>query len=213
MDPLTLALLLGTGTSLISGFLGHDASMKAANAQEAAALGSLALQTRMYEQGRADQMPWLTAGKSALERYQGELGMGAPGFQSGFRTSPGYQFAVQEGEKGVTGNLRALGLGGSGAALKALTRFRMGLADQEHGNYLNRLAALAGVGQTASTNLAASGAAYGANAGQAGIDAATARASGYTGSANSWMNALSGFSDNAGRWLGNYNQNWQRIAA
>ena len=43
----------------------------------------------------------------------------------------------------------AQGLYGSGARANALTRTAAGLASQEYGNWYNRLAGLAGLGQTA----------------------------------------------------------------
>lgn len=108
----------------------------------------------------------------------------------GFQETPGYQFQVEEGEKGVLNNLAALGMKNSGAALKALTRFRTGLANQEYGNYLNRLAGVAGMGQSqtqSNNNMLMTGA---SNVGNALQNAGEARASGYVGSANAWQNAI-----------------------
>lgn len=120
----------------------------------------------------------------------------------GFRETPGYQFRVEEGEKGVLGNLNSLGMKNSGAALKALTRFRQGLADQEYGNWLNRIASIAGMGQSQvnTTNSLSQTAAT--NIGQGYQDMGAARASGYVGQANAWSNALGGITNNIGNALG-----------
>lgn len=206
MDPITLALLIGGGTSLISGFLGASASDRAATAQEEASMAALGLTREQYDQSRADAMPWLVAGRAALDRL-------VSGGAGSFQASPGYDFAVKEGEKGVVNNLRALGMGNSGAALKALTKYRTGIADQEFGNWWNRQAGLAGVGQATSNTLTNLGANFGNNAAQLTQDAGLARASGYTGGANAWSNALTNFSNNAGGWLGGYDSRWRRIAA
>lgn len=122
--------------------------------------------------------------------------------KKGFTETPGYAFQVEEGEKGVLNNLAALGMKNSGAALKALTRFRTGVANQEYNNYLNRLSAAAGMGQaqTNTTNQVTQNAA--SNIGQATMDAGAARASGYVGSANAWGNAIGNTANTWGKALG-----------
>ncbi len=130
-------------------------------------------------------------------------------FQSQFQKTPGYEFQVSEGEKGVNNNLAALGMKNSGAALKALTRFRQGLADTTYENYLTRLSNLATGGQqqvSNTTNMLQNSA---INQGQTIQDAAAARASGYVGGANSWINALTNIGNtgsNALGWLSGSNK-------
>lgn len=236
------AAAIGGAASLAAGAQGAKAATQAANVQataaenasqaqlEAARLSAdvqregLAFQKQTYEQTRADQLPWLEAGRTALTSYMGELGLSdeakAGTFESGFKETPGYQFAVQEGEKGIVNNLAALGMKNSGAALKALTKFRTGLADQSYDNYLNRLSGVAGTGQTAATNLASQGQNMATNtqnalggiartheqAGQARasgyINSGQAQASGIVGSANAWNNALTGIGNQVGNALG-----------
>lgn len=216
--PLVAAALIGGATSLISGFMGASAADRAAKAQETAANNSLALQREIYETNRADAMPWMEAGKTALGQYMGELGLSTTGadgqpFQSQFRETPGYQFQVAEGEKGVMNNLSALGMKNSGAALKALTRFRQGLADQTYGNYMSQLGGLAGTGQQQAAQNTTAGANYAANAGNTLESAGQARASGYMGAANAWQNSLASFSNQAGSYLGKLDNNWNPLAA
>lgn len=197
------AAVIGGAASLAGGAMQASAADKAAQTQAAAADNALALQTRQYEEGVARQKPWLESGMRANDAFMGELGLSDAArngtFKSGFRETPGYQFAIEQGEKGVTNNLAALGMKNSGAALKALTRFRTGLADQTYGDYLNRVAGVAGQGQAVTQNVNSLGQTYANNAGSLGMDAAEARASGYVGQTNAWTNALSGVS-NAGGW-------------
>lgn len=47
---------------------------------------------------------------------------------------PGYAFREQQGQKALQQQLAAGGLGGSGSALKAATRFGQDMASQEYGN-------------------------------------------------------------------------------
>lgn len=214
--PLIAAALIGGAATLVSGFLGSQAAQKAADTQAKAADKSLALQERIYEENKAASAPWLDAGKQALAQYQGELGLSTTGadgqpFQSQFQTTPGYQFAVDEGEQGVVNNLAALGLKGSGAGMKALTRFRTGLADQTYQNYLTRLGNLATGGQQQVAADSAMGQNYAVNAGNTIQGAGAARASGYVGAANAWTNALSNMSNMAGGLLGKYDENWKHV--
>lgn len=122
----------------------------------------------------------------------------------GFQQTPGYQFRVQQGEQGVLNNLSALGMKNSGKALKSLESFRQGLASEEYGNYMNRLASMAGMGQTqtnATNSLMANAA---TNIGNSLQNAGAARASGYVGSANAWSQGLNGVGNALGQL--SYNQ-------
>ena len=98
--------------------------------------------------GKAAQMaldasaPWRNAGASALPIIQREIGQG-------FQESPGYQYVLDQALRGANRGANAQGLYGSGARANALTRTAAGLASQEYGNWYNRLAGLAGLGQTA----------------------------------------------------------------
>jgi len=200
MDPITLAALIAAGGSIIGGLFGSNAADKAAKAQGDAANRAIDLQKATIAQARLDAAPWLDAGKKALSQYMGELGMGGPGFTSSFEETPGYQFQVAEAEKGAVNHLGALGMKNSGAALKALTKLRSGLAAGERGNFLARLSGLAGVGQNAmeSNNSANMNSAL--NTGQLMQDAGAARASGYVGAANAWTGALNNMGNTLGNW-------------
>lgn len=107
--------------------------------------------------------------------------------QRGFRETPGYQFRVAEGQKGVLNNLSALGMKNSGRALKSLEAFSQGLASEEYGGWLNRIAGVAGMGQTQTNTNNAQMQNAGQNIGATMQDAGAARASGYMGAANAWQ--------------------------
>lgn len=104
---------------------------------------------------------------------------------SDFYSSPDYQFAYDEGMRATNQSLARQGLSGSGAAMKKLTRFGQGLASQQLGNYKNSLAALAGVGQSATGQLSQLGANTANNISASQLRAGDARGSAYlnTGSA------------------------------
>lgn len=120
----------------------------------------------------------------------------------GFRETPGYGFRVAEGEKAIRNNAAALGMRNSGATAKALTGYRMGLADQTYDNYLTRLSNLATGGQQQTNNTNALGANTASNVGNAMAQQGVARASGYVGSANAWNNSIGNMANTGGYALG-----------
>jgi hypothetical protein len=87
----------------------------------------------------------------------------------------------------------------SGKALKSLDTFTQGVANQEYGNWLSRIAGVAGMGQqqTNTTNALSQNTAQ--NVGQTMQDAGQARASGYVGAANAWNTGLQGVGNALGQ--------------
>ena len=189
------------GGALIS----SSASKSAAGTQAAAADKAGALSYQQYLQTREDQAPWRAAGTSALSSLTGGLQAGGEftkSFTMGdYQADPGYQFRLDQGEKGINNAAAARGSRYSGATLKALARFNSDQASQEYGKAydrynndvstrFNRLASVAGVGQTATNQTSAAGQAYATQAGDAIQSAGTARASGYVGTANAVNGAV-----------------------
>jgi hypothetical protein len=131
---------------------------------------------------------------------------------SDFEADPGYEFRRAEGMRAIERSAAARGGALSGGALRETERFGQGLASQEYQNAFdryntgqtntfNRLASLAGVGQTsnAATGQAGSNFANAAtgisqadatNQGNAILAAGNARASGYAGAGDAVGNSL-----------------------
>ena len=120
----------------------------------------------------------------------------------GFRETPGYQFRFDEGMDAVQSTLAASGKLGSGAALKAATRYGQGVAADEYNTYMNRLAALSGRGQTATNALANLGAGFAANAGNITMGMGDARAQGTVQGYNALAGGVQDAFDVAGRYYG-----------
>lgn len=115
----------------------------------------------------------------------------------GFEASPGFQFALEQGQTAIDTSAAARGGLFSGATLKAQQKFGTGLAQQEYGNYLNRLAQQAGMGQAAAGNMATAGSNFASGTGNALANSGNAQAAGYIGQAN----AITGGINNAlGAW-------------
>ena len=262
------AAALMIGGQVVGGALAQRGAGKAAGAareagqlQYDASMAALDLQREMYETGRQDMAPWLSAGTGALAGMQSMLGLpaytqeryeispgipGTPGTEAGFRDptameqftgaisgmdptlsalgryepgtpgtpgtpaeygyrqvpseaapyefteTPGYQFRLQEGMQQMQNMMSARGMRDSGAAIKAGQRYGQEYASGEWEKAYNRLAGLAGTGQTTGAQMGQIGAGYApgmANMMQAGggalaggvLGAGQARASAYQG--------------------------------
>lgn len=108
----------------------------------------------------------------------------------GFEASPGYKFALDQGQTAIDGSAAARGNVFSGATLKAQQEFGTGLAQQEYGNFLNRLTGQASQGQAAAGNIATAGSNYASGAGNALANMGNAQAAGYIGQANALNGAI-----------------------
>ena len=147
--------------------------------------------------------------------------------------TPGYQFQLQQGEQALARSAAASGDLLSGGQLKAQDEFAQGLAStnyqnaynnalqtfgtnynvfqQNQANRFNRLASVAGIGQTSAGQLGAQGQGAannisnllltsGQQIGNNINNAAAATASGYIGSANAYGGALSSIGNNIGQY-------------
>lgn len=126
----------------------------------------------------------------------------APDYSAFFK-SPDYTFRQSEGTKGIERSAAARGGAFSGNALKALTEFNSNLAAGEFGNYFNRQAALAGIGQAATSQTNQAGLYTGSMVGNALQNQGDARASGVVGQYNSYGNALGDIGQAAGYYFRN----------
>lgn len=124
---------------------------------------------------------------------------GTPNYNA-FFASPDYIFARDQGLEAVQRSAAARGNLFSGNTGAALEQYGQGLASQQLNNYTNRLASLAGVGQTAATATGQFGITTGQGIANNLIDAGNARASGIVGQSNAYSDALG----TLGGALGNY---------
>lgn len=94
--------------------------------------------------------PYINAGKDALTRLMGGLGLGGEGgaadFTAAYHALPGYQSGLDTGTQAALRGINASGMSQSGGALKALQRYGSDYENQRSGDYLNRLAGLQGQG-------------------------------------------------------------------
>lgn len=177
MDWLLPAAVVG------SSLVGAGASLLGSRQQADAARSAQDQSWNIFQQQRQDFAPWREAGARGLTRL--ERLVNVP-----FEQSPGYNFRFNEGVRAIDRAAAARGMLGSGARLRALQRYGQGLAADEYGTYLNRLAALAGIGQTATSQSAAASAPFAQAGLQAGMNAGTAAGAGTVGAANAAMGGV-----------------------
>lgn len=196
--------LIGAGGSLGSALIGSRAAGKAADQQSQAMQKALDFQNKVYDQQIGFQQPFIDAGQfgigQLMQGFQDKI-FGSPESLmpsiEEARQSPGYQFAQQQGMRGVMGSAAARGGALSGGALKALQRFGTGLADQTYQNVFNRnlaaqgqafgqLMGFTGLGESAIQNVGNVGMGAASNIGSLMGQIGNAQAAGTIGKANAW---------------------------
>lgn len=202
------AVAAAVGGALISA----DASGDAAETQADASRDASASQERIFNRQVELQEPWREAGIDALGQLTSGLGPGGQ-FSRGFtftQDDPGYQFRLSQGRDALESSAAARGLNLSGATLKALVDYGQQAGSQEYGasynrwnndvtNRFNRLASVAGIGQTATRDVSQAAGNFGNSLAELSLQGANARAAGQVGTAN----AITGGLSTLGNW-------WQR---
>jgi len=187
---------VAVGTAVVGTAVNAIGQKKAAAAQQKGYNAATAEQARQFDIAREDQMPWMQAGHRAL----GQMEQLNAGNFSSFKESPDYQFALTQGLQGLDRSAAARGALWSGGADADRMAYASGLASQNYGNYYNRLAGLAGIGQSTATNLGNVGMTYAANVGNLAVGAGNARASGYQQRYGGYANALTGIGGAINNW-------------
>lgn len=182
---------MAIGAAIVGGLLQASAAKKAAKAQTSAANNQLAVQREMYNTTRGDLSPYRDAGTNALGAINFELGIGArPENYSGFQATPGYQWAVDQGQRAIDRSAAASGNLFSGETGKALAGYGQGMANQEYGNYFNRLMGMTNLGQNAAAMTGQAAQNYATGASNAFANIGNAQAAGAIGAGNAWGNSL-----------------------
>ena len=196
-----------TGTALLGGALlgaygssrQADASSQAANLQSQATANAAAQQREMFDIVNKQQEPYRQAGYGALSQINTMLPqLNRMPTAEDLRAMPGFEFGLNQGT-GAAGQTMNVGGGGSNVDL-ARRKFAIDYATNvglpqytaQQTNIYNRLASLAGIGQTAQTQSNTLAQNTAANIGQLGIGGASAIGAGQIGSANAMAGGLQG---------------------
>lgn len=183
---------IGGALSLVGGLIASDSQRSSGNKAEdradARTRDANELNRYIYDTTRTDNLPALNSRNSALTQLQQLLGLGKNtigsqfgslnrGFTPGDLTKdPGYKFGLQQGIGASDASAAARGGLFSGAQMKALQRYGQDYAGTKYNEAFNRyqaqndskfgrLASLAGLGQTGSSQVAAAGQNYANNVG------------------------------------------------
>lgn len=248
----TAALVMGgisAAGSLASGFLGSHAASSAANQQVAAETKALDFQNQVYGTQVANEQPYVDAGAQSIGSLMkglqnGTYGAGSnPNFNGGpaftaptaaqAAQTPGYQFTLQQGMRGVNASAAAKGGALSGGAVKAAQQYGAGLADSTYNNVFNRSlagyqtnfqdslatyqqnlakqqqefgqqSAVAQIGQQGISSINNTGTQAATNIGSIMGNIGNAQAAGTVGSANAWSSAIGGITGAANNSLALY---------
>lgn len=203
------AAVIGGVSTAVAGSKAAKAQKKAAqtaaDASERATQLQVAESQRQYDQSRADFAPYRETGYRALDTLAGLYGVGPTKADptAMLEATPGYQFQREQGLSAIDRQNSARGALNSGGADKARIRYASGLAASNYDSFVNRLAALAGVGQSATGSTAAAGqaasnaitGAYGTN-GANQANAATAAGAATASSYANMASAVNGTASN-----------------
>lgn len=207
MSFVAVAIGGGAVAGLAGAYISSNAAGNAAQTQAAAAEQASQLQYQEFQQQQQNEAPWLSAGKNALSQMQN------PAFQQSFNMSdfqqdPGYQFQLQQGMSALQNSAAARGGLMSGNTLAGISQYSQGMANTDYqqaynnfntnqSNSFNRLASIAGMGQTATGQIGQAGQNYANNAGQNMMGAANAEGAAQIAQGNAWGGALSGIGQSA----------------
>ena len=167
--PVAAAIL---GGAIIGGVVSSNSASKAAKAQKDAANTASQTQLEMFNRTTELQEPWRQAGIGSLSQLTSGTAAGGDFNRdftmADFNADPGYAFRMQEGQRAIEASAAARGGLLSGGTGKALVDYGQQAGSQEYGAAYNRfnadrsrrfdrLAGIAGVGQTATRDLSTAG--------------------------------------------------------
>jgi hypothetical protein len=235
---MSFGVVASVGGSIVGGLISSSGAQSAADTESAAANNAANLTYQAQQQMRTDLQPYTSLGTGSINALLQSMGytgsfdsngnvtgltqnQNSPlqqqfSFNPGDLTkTPGYQFTLNQGLKGVTNSNVARGLGLSGAQLKGISDYTTGNADntynQQYSNALQtyqtnyntasqnaaRLGGLVQAGQNSAAQVGTSGLAAASAAGNQLTAGANAQGAASVAGANAINGSLSGAGNNA----------------
>ena len=193
------------GAAVVGSVVSSNGAKSAANTQAGATQAAIDEQARQYNQTREDYAPFRSAGVQALGQLQSDIGRMPTSAE--VMSDPGYQFGLTQGQQALDRKAAAAGGRVSGAALKAASQYATdyatngyGAAYQRRQDRLNRLAALAGIGQTSTMGTAQAGAQSSSAVGNLISNQGNATGAAQIAQGNIWGNAANQLGAVGQRW-------------
>lgn len=201
MTWVTVAII-GGGATLASGYMGASAARDAANKQSEGANAAIQQQREMFNIQNEQQKPYREAGYTALSDIAGmKPYLNKKYSAEDFYADPSYQFRLNQGNVATQnlGNQAGGAIGGN--TLKAMMDYNSGAASTEFGaantrfqnersGIYDRLASIAGIGQTSQGQTSKLAENVAGNIGQATIGSARAQGAADIGAASAYGGAL-----------------------
>jgi len=187
---------IAAGGAIYAASQEKGAAQSAANAQQNAATQAIQQTEQNYQRTSGNLSPYISAGNNAL----GQMQALNSGDYSSFTASPDYQFSLSQGIQGLDRSAAARGSLYSGGHSADILGYAQGLASQNYGNYYNRLASLAGLGQDAASNLGSIGTKNAASIGSYLTGAGSSQATAAIQSGNANTNLTSQLAQLAGQY-------------
>lgn len=174
----------GWVSPLIGGLSGYFGSRGATNAQVAGNNAAIGTEQNLIPTLEGLYGSQRNAGNGAFGQLVSTLGLngGAPNY-AGFENSPGYKFAVQQGEQAIDRQAAAGGNLYTPNTMNAVGGYVTGLASQNYNNYVDQLLRTAGYGAQGNASLGQDLYGIGANIAQTQSASGNARAVGSAGAA------------------------------
>ena len=149
---LAIGAAASAGTAITTGVMGARAAGRAANQQAAGQQSAIDETRRQFDVSQANSQPFMEAGQQSIGMLMdaiksGRFGMGSAGAAPAdfkaptleeVQQTPGYQFAAQQGSKGILQASAAGGGGISGGTSKALQGYQTQLANTTYGDAFSR---------------------------------------------------------------------------
>ncbi len=163
----------------------------------------------MFNTTQADYAPQLQLGQGAANMLGGIYGIGGvtggtggtttgspqPNYAA-FYNSPGYQFALSQGQAQVNKQAAAGGNLYSSNTLAALGANQQGIASGQYNSYINQLTTMAGLGNAAAAGTGQAATATGQGVANSFGNIGNANANGILGQSNAFTNALGSITNN-----------------
>lgn len=199
-------VVAGAALGLVGSSMQADAAGNAAETQANSTAAGIAEQRRQADRAYADQAQYRETGGRALTALESDIN-GAPS-AADVMSDPGYKFGLDQGQQGLDRKVAAGGGRVSGAALKAASEYATSYAStgynaayQRRQDRLNRLASLAGIGQSSTAASAASGQNAANNITGLISSQGDAAAAGQLAQGNIWGNATNQLGAVASKWI------------
>jgi hypothetical protein len=168
--------LIGAGGSIFGGMMGQSGAKNA-----------VATEQGMFNQAARYASPFMKMGKNAINPLMGLITPG-PDQTKNLEATPGYQFALSQGEKGVTNQATMGGLGGN--VLRAGGGFASGLAQQTWSDVVNKLMTAVQTGSSAASSLAGNATSMGGKMGDTMMQGTNLGVGGLLGAAGSMSSGM-----------------------